>query len=55
MGEPMKRLKLYLDTSVPSGFYDARKPDRREETRKFWRTIDSYETIISVLVEEELS
>jgi predicted nucleic acid-binding protein len=49
-----QRLKIYLDTSVPSAYYDDRKPDRMEETRRFWEKLDAYEVIISGVVQIEL-
>jgi len=27
--------KIYLDTSVPSAYYDSEKPERQEQTKEF--------------------
>ena len=35
----MKKESLYLDTSVPSAYYDARAKERQEATIKFWKEI----------------
>lgn len=32
----MERPRVYLDTSVPSAYFDERAPDRLALTRKFW-------------------
>jgi hypothetical protein len=47
--------RLYLDTTVPSAFLDARAPDRQRLTREFWRErLPSFEPVISVLVLAEI-
>jgi len=52
----MYRPRLYLDTSVPSAFFDDRAPDRQRLTRSFWREqLQAYEPVISDLVLEEIS
>jgi len=48
-------MKLYLDTSVPSMYYDDRYPDRSLLTRKFWEKLKDHEVIISIFVEAELT
>lgn len=48
------RLRLYLDTSVISAYFDARRPERRAETRTFWRRLPKFEMSISDLTEVEL-
>ncbi len=30
--------RVYLDTTVPSAYYDDRAPDRRRLTREFWQS-----------------
>lgn len=49
-----KKPKVYLDTSVPSAYYDERNPERATQTRAFGKRITSYEVIISAIVESEL-
>lgn len=48
------RLRLYLDTSVISAYFDARRPDRQAETRAFWQQLPEFEVSISELTETEL-
>lgn len=48
------RESLYLDTSVPSAYYDSRDPKRQELTREFWPKLLEYRVYISSLVLEEL-
>jgi predicted nucleic acid-binding protein len=50
-----KRLKIYLDTSVPNAYFDERNALRKEMTRSFWRRLDEYEVFISNLVLEEIN
>ncbi|HHT9133938.1 MAG TPA: type II toxin-antitoxin system VapC family toxin [Candidatus Avalokitesvara rifleensis] len=50
-----KRLKIYLDTSVPNAYFDERNSLRKEMTRSFWRRLDGYEVFISNLVLEEIN
>ena len=51
----MKKETLYLDTSVPSAYYDARAKERQEATIKFWKEIlPNYKTYISEITIEEL-
>lgn len=52
----MVRPRLYLDTSVPSAFFDDRAPDRQRLTRRFWRDqLQAYEPVVSDLVLEEMA
>src|SRR3990172_4522351 len=52
----MKKETLYLDTSIPSAYYDNRVKDRQVATIKFWREVlPQYQTYISEITEEELS
>ena len=46
--------KIYLDTSVPSAYYDDEKPERQELTKEFWLKIKDYRVNISDLVKDEL-
>lgn len=47
--------RLYLDTTVPSAYLDARAPDRQRLTEEFWGDrLPSYEALISVLVIAEI-
>jgi predicted nucleic acid-binding protein len=48
-------LKLYLDTSIPSAFYDTSKPVRRLITQKWFKNDAlSYELFISVITVKEI-
>lgn len=47
--------RLYLDTTVPSAYIDARAPDRQRLTEEFWlERLPSYEPLISALVIAEI-
>jgi len=52
----MKKLKLYLDTSVISYLDQSDAPERMSETRLFWEQIKSgkYDVIISDIVIKEI-
>ncbi len=51
----MKKESIYLDTSVPSAYFDSRAKERQEATIKFWKEIvPNYTIYISDLTEEEL-
>jgi predicted nucleic acid-binding protein len=47
-------MKLYLDTSIFSAYYDKRASERMRMTRDFWRILDRYEKLCSELTVEEL-
>jgi len=47
-------MKLYLDTSVFSAYYDERTPERMRMTRDFWRVLERHEKLCSDLTIEEL-
>lgn len=49
-----KKLKIYLDTSVPSAYFDEKNLLRKEITRRFWKRLEEYEVFISSLVLEEI-
>ena len=51
----MKKLKLYLDTSVISALDDPKKPDRMQETWVFWNDLEErkFDVVVSsVLIRE---
>lgn len=48
------KLRIYLDTSVFSAFYDERTPERQRLTQQFWATLEEYEVLCSQLVLDEL-
>jgi len=50
----MKKLAIYLDTSVFSAYLDERTPSRMDLTQDFWKSIDDYDKYISNVVLEEL-
>lgn len=50
----MKRIKLYLDTSVPSAYFDERDTNRMAITRNFWTTLNNYDAFISDIVVREI-
>ncbi len=35
----MLKSRIYLDTSVPSAYFDERTPERQQLTREFWSKI----------------
>lgn len=49
------KLRVYLDTSVFSAYYDEKLPDRMMATREFWARLSEFEISTSELSEEELS
>jgi predicted nucleic acid-binding protein len=48
------KLKIYLDTSVFSAFFDDRAPDRKSLTVEFWRNLAGYECSTADLAVQEL-
>jgi len=48
-------MRLYLDTSVFSAYYDERTPERLRMTRDFWHVLDRHEKLCSELTIEELN
>lgn len=51
-----KRIRLYLDTSVPSAFYDTSKPVRQLITQKWFENrASSYELYIGTTALKEIS
>lgn len=50
-----KKLKIYLDTSVPNAYFDEKNLLRKEITRRFWKRLEEYEVFISDLVLAEIN
>lgn len=51
----MYRPRAYLDTSVPSAYFDERAPDRQELTREFWHgRLPQLDAGISTFVLQEI-
>jgi len=50
----MSKLKVYLDTSVFSAYFDERVPMRQNQTKEFWDQLKEYERYASDLVLDEL-
>ena len=49
------KIKIYLDTSVPSAYYDDRTPQRQNMTRGWWNNkMKDYNIIISEITKKEL-
>jgi len=49
-----KRIKIYLDTSVPNAYFDDKNPFRKDITREFWKKLDDCEVVVSDLVINEI-
>ena len=45
---------VYLDTSVPSAYYDERNLERQKLTREFWKKLAAFDVFISSLVLTEI-
>ena len=51
----MKKEQVYLDTTVPSAYYDDRAPDRERLTRIFWvERLPNFKPVISDIVLSEI-
>lgn len=51
----MKKESLYLDTSVPSAYYDERAQERKDATIKFWKEVlPHYQVYVSEITVKEL-
>ena len=51
----MKKAAVYLDTTVPSAYFDDRAPDRMRLTQTFWSNADSrFSMVISEIVLAEI-
>lgn len=48
------KLRIYIDTSVLSAYFDERTPERLAETREFWTRLLEFEAQTSDLVVEEI-
>lgn len=51
----MKKLKIYLDTSVYSALYDKRNLNRQKQTENFWNFIKNYELFFSDINLDEIN
>jgi predicted nucleic acid-binding protein len=49
-----KVLKVYLDTSVPNGYFDDKNLERQRITKEFWPKLKEYQVFISEMVIEEI-
>lgn len=49
------QLRLYLDTSVFSAYYDGRAPERQRLTQEFWTKLAECDALCSQLTLDELS
>lgn len=49
-----KKLKIYLDTSIPNAYFDDRDPFRKDITREFWKKLNNYEIFVSDLVIKDI-
>lgn len=49
------KAEIYLDTSIPSAYYDNEKPERQELTKEFWLKIKNTKAHVSELVKQELN
>ena len=50
----MRKLKIYLDTSVISALFDTKSPEMMRWTEDFWTVINNYEVYISDVVIAEI-
>ena len=50
----VRKLKIYLDTSVPNAYVDDKNPVRQEATKGLWTRLNQYEVFISDLLVEEI-
>lgn len=52
----MAKQKVYLDTTVPSAYFDLRTPERQAQTLEFWNVIlPRFDVFISGLVLREIA
>ena len=52
----MKKESLYLDTSVPSAYFDERAKERKDATIKFWQEVlPNYRVYVSEITLRELN
>lgn len=51
----MAKQKIYLDSTVPSAYYDSRTPERQGQTLQFWELLlPDFEAVISSAVLSEI-
>lgn len=50
-----RKLKLYLDTSVPNAYLDVKNPYRRGTTKQFWSKLKNYQVFVSELTIKEIN
>ncbi len=50
----MKKLKIFLDTSVYSAIFDERDPNRQKLTQDFWSYIEDYDLYYSEIITAEI-
>jgi len=50
----MKKLKIFLDTSVYSAIFDERDPNRQKQKQDFWKNIEEYDLYYSKINIEEI-
>lgn len=51
----MIKPKLYLDTTIPSAYFDGRATDRQRLTREFWRVrLCDFEPLVSAVTIREI-
>lgn len=48
------KLRIYLDTSVLSAYYDDRAPERQGQTKALWARLRQFEVATSELVRQEI-
>ena len=49
------KLRIYLDTSIFSAYYDNRHTDRKAETEQFWKRLTQFEVSTSEVAKRELA
>ncbi|MGH7406798.1 MAG: PIN domain-containing protein, partial [Candidatus Methylomirabilales bacterium] len=52
---PRRKPRLYLDTSIPSAYWDDREPARMARTREFWQQVPAYDVYVSAMTIDEVS
>jgi len=48
------KLRVYLDTSVFSAYFDERMPERQAQTREFWERLAEFEVATSEVTRQEM-
>lgn len=51
---PRGKPRLYLDTSIPSAYWDDREPVRMARTREFWQQLPAYQVFVSAMTVAEV-